>query len=88
MISQLQPSYFVRLKNMATCIENYPLLWHLFFMWSNTLMIGPHLLLVPLGQRGTVGNVNSSMGYVTVSITVTDGLVFHTLCKMNRGKKI
>ena len=42
-------------------------------------MTGPHLLLALREQRVTVGNINSSMGYVTVSITVIDGLVFHTL---------
>ena len=58
----------------------YPFVEHLFFMKSNSLMVGPHLSgLEFLGHKVTVGKVNSSIGYVIVSSTVIVGLSYQTI---------
>ena len=64
-------------------INGYPVRGHFLSKWSKVFIMVPHLSGFEFcAQIVTAGNVNSSIGYVMVSRTVTAGLSYQT------GKKV
>ena len=79
-INQNSIKNYLIIKNK---INGYPVWGHFLSKWSKVFIMVPHLSGFEFcAQIVTAGNVNSSIGYVMVSRTVTAGLSYQT------GKKV